>query len=180
MSESGGGRITVGVDGSPASAAALRWAVDLARLRNAEIVAVCAWHVPLASLAPYSPVSRRPTQDGERGRAAAFLAGAMQTAWSLAPDVKVRAALVCGPPAHVIIDHCADTDLLVLGAHHAAAAPGRTMGAIAASCLRLARCPVVIVAAASPARAAPAADVAPAKPGPPAARPQADPVRPRP
>ncbi len=175
MSEPAGSRITVGVDGSPASVAALRWAVELARLRDAEIIAVCAWHVPLASLAPYAPVSRRPTADGERRRAEANLAQAVHTASGLAPDVKVQAALVCGPPAHVIIDHCADTDLLVLGGRHADSSLGRTMGAIAASCLRQARCPVVIVAAVSPGQVvATHADVAP---GPPAARQRADPAR---
>jgi nucleotide-binding universal stress UspA family protein len=148
MSESVSGRIVVGVDGSPASVAALRWAADLARLRDAEIVVVCAWHVALASLAPYAPVSRRPTQEGERRRAEADLAGAMCTALGSAPDVKVRATLVCGPPARVIVDQCADADLLVLGGHHAGSPLRQTVGAIAGTCLRQASCPVVIVTAA--------------------------------
>ena len=56
MSELAGGLITAGVDGSPASVAALRWAADLARLRDAEIVVVRAWHIAFASLDPYAPV----------------------------------------------------------------------------------------------------------------------------
>ena len=39
---------------------------DLARLSDAEIVVVRAWHVALACLATYAPVSRRPTQAAER------------------------------------------------------------------------------------------------------------------
>ena len=150
--ELAGDLITVGVNGSPASVAALRWAADLAQLRDAEIGVVRAWHVALASLAPYAPVSRRPTQEGERSRAEADLAGAMLTALGPAPDVKVRAALVCGPPARVILNQCADADLLVLGGHHADSPLRQTVGAIAATCLRQAPCPVVIVtvAAASP------------------------------
>ena len=77
MSELAGGLIAVGADGSPASVAALRWAADLARLRDAEIVVVRAWHIAFASLDPYAPVSRRPTQEGERRRAEPDLAGAM-------------------------------------------------------------------------------------------------------
>lgn len=176
MSESVCGRIVVGVDGSLASVAALRWAADLARLRDAEIVAVCAWHVALASLAPYAPVSRRPTPEGERQRAEADLAAAIRMAIGPAPDVKVRALLVCGLPARVIVDQCADAGLLVLGGHHADLPPGQMVGAIAATCLRRAPCPVVIVtvAAASPRRVvAPAADVASADPGLPAASPYA-------
>ncbi len=161
--ELAGDLITVGVNGSPASVAALRWAADLAQLRDAEIVVVRAWHVALASLAPYAPVSRRPTQEGERSRAEADLAGAMP-----APDVKVTAALVRGPPARVLLNQCADADLLVLGGHHADSPLRQTVGAIAAACLRHAPCPVVIVTAASRGRAV-VADVVSAEPGLPAA-----------
>jgi nucleotide-binding universal stress UspA family protein len=149
MSELAGGLIAVGVDGSPASVAALRWAADLAQLRDAEIVVVRAWHVGLASLAPYAPVRRRPTQEGERSRAEADLARAMRTALGPAPDVKVRAALVCGPPACVLLNQCADADLLVLGGHHADSPLRQTVGATAAACLRQAPCPVVIVTVAA-------------------------------
>jgi nucleotide-binding universal stress UspA family protein len=147
--ELAGGLIAVGVDGSPASVAALRWAADLARSRDAEIVVVRAWHVALASLAPYAPVSRRPAQEGERRRAEADLEGVMLTALGPVPDVKVTAALVCGPPARVLLNQCADADLLVLGGHHADSPLRPTVGAIAAACLRQAPCPVVIVTVAA-------------------------------
>jgi len=39
-------RIVVGVDGSPVSRAALRWAVDQARLTGATVDAVIAWQIP--------------------------------------------------------------------------------------------------------------------------------------
>ncbi len=145
MSKSVSGQILVGVDGSPASVAALRWAAELARLRDAEIVAVCAWFVALPSLAPYAPVRRRPTAAGERRRAEVALAAAMRTALGPFPDVKVGAAVVCGPPARVIIERCADADLLVLGGHHADSPLRQTLGAVAAACLRRASCPVVFV-----------------------------------
>jgi hypothetical protein len=73
MSELAGGLIAVGVDGSPASVAAIRWAADVAQLRDAGIAVVRAWHVALTGLAPYAPVSRRPAPDGERRRAEADL-----------------------------------------------------------------------------------------------------------
>ena len=107
------------------------------------------WHVALASLAPYALVSRRPTQEGERRRAEADLAGAMLTALGPAPEVTVRAALVCGPAARVLLNQCADADLLVLGGHHADSPLRQTVGAIAAACLRRAPCPVVIVTVAA-------------------------------
>ncbi|MGE5287464.1 MAG: universal stress protein [Micromonosporaceae bacterium] len=169
MSELVGGRIAVGVDGSPASVAALRWAADLARLRDAEIIVVRAWHVALDSLAPYAPMCRRPTPEGERRRAEDDLTGAMRAVFGSAPDVKVRAVLVRGPPARVIVDQCADADLLVLGGHHADSPLRQTVGAIAATCLRHVPCPVVIVTptAVSPwPEVSAAPEVEPAKPKP--------------
>lgn len=61
----------------------------------------------------------------------------------------MRAALVCGRPARVLLNQCADADLLVLGGHHADSPLRQTVGAIAAVCLRQAPCPVVIVTAAA-------------------------------
>ena len=46
------GRIVVGVDGSEESAAALRWAVEEAKLRDARVEAVHAWSfVPMTTTA---------------------------------------------------------------------------------------------------------------------------------
>lgn len=46
-------RIVVGVDGSAASAAAVRWAVREARLRHATVHLVCAYHGDTRLHAPY-------------------------------------------------------------------------------------------------------------------------------
>lgn len=43
-------RIVVGVDGSPHSEAALRWALDLAEVRQGELTAVLSWQVPFVSI----------------------------------------------------------------------------------------------------------------------------------
>jgi len=40
------GRIVVGVDGSDGAVRALRWALEEARLRNASVDVVHAWHIP--------------------------------------------------------------------------------------------------------------------------------------
>jgi hypothetical protein len=42
--------IAVGIDGSPHSEAALRWAVDLAEARQGELTAVFSWQVPFMSV----------------------------------------------------------------------------------------------------------------------------------
>ena len=46
-------RIVVGIDGSEASRAALRWALDEARLRGASLEAVQAWHSPGVEVTGY-------------------------------------------------------------------------------------------------------------------------------
>ncbi|MFC8673957.1 universal stress protein [Streptomyces griseorubiginosus] len=71
-----GDRIVVGVDGSDASRAALRWAAQQARRLGAEVVAVHAW-TP-ATLAPYACVRGRPTPAAQRERAAQLLADAVR------------------------------------------------------------------------------------------------------
>jgi nucleotide-binding universal stress UspA family protein len=44
-----GSRIVVGVDGSPSSIGALRWAIRQAELTGADVEAVIAWHYPIAT-----------------------------------------------------------------------------------------------------------------------------------
>ena len=44
----GSTKIVVGVDGSPSSRAALRWAVRQAALTGGTVDAIMAWHVPVA------------------------------------------------------------------------------------------------------------------------------------
>ena len=43
-------RIVVGVDGSPHSEAALRWALDVAEARRGELTAVLSWQFPFVSI----------------------------------------------------------------------------------------------------------------------------------
>jgi nucleotide-binding universal stress UspA family protein len=55
-----GGRVVVGVDGSPTAQQALAWAVDEARLRAAALTAVNAWHLPVIGAYPYAEIALEP------------------------------------------------------------------------------------------------------------------------
>jgi nucleotide-binding universal stress UspA family protein len=66
MDASGRFLVVVGVDGSEQSLAALRWAVDEARLRHGSVRAVTAWHYPpvpstvedsVSNDSPFTPLS---------------------------------------------------------------------------------------------------------------------------
>lgn len=144
--------IVVGVDGSEASVAALRWAEKQARALDAQVVAVHAWEPAAARFAPYAPAAARPTAEEQRERAAALLAAAVQDAFGPRSSPAVRAVVVEGPPARVLLQHTRGALLLALGrkAHGQWEAPA--IGTVGRDCLRHATVPVVTVPAAEKAR----------------------------
>ncbi|MEV0584520.1 universal stress protein [Nonomuraea sp. NPDC050310] len=121
------GRVVVGVDGSPASLAALSWAEEKVAHDGGELVIVHV-HEPLP-LAPYAKVGGR-VAHGDCGCA----------------TVKRRGGrLVEGLPARELGRYAAGADVLVLGSN-AGERQGEWLGATLLACLRQAPCPVVVVA----------------------------------
>ncbi|MFH8413273.1 universal stress protein [Streptomyces collinus] len=148
MTELATGRaIVVGVDGSEASAAALRWATEQARALRAEVVAVHAWEATAPRVAPYAPMSVRPTPAEERDAAARLLTETLRRVFGPRIDDAVRAELVEGPAVRVLLDRARGALLLVLGrtAHGQFDLP--VGGAVGRGCLRHATVPVVAVPA---------------------------------
>ncbi|MFF9060374.1 universal stress protein [Streptomyces sp. NPDC101213] len=139
------GRIVVGVDGSEASSSALRWAAEQARALGAEVVAVHAWEPSAPGFAPYAPVAARPTAAAERDAAARRLADTLREVLGRRPDVAVRAELVEGPAARVLLERARGALLLALGRtpHEWGEAP--VLGPVGRDCLRHASVPVVAV-----------------------------------
>jgi len=142
-------RIVVGVDGSAASAAAVRWAVREARLRRAAVHLVCAYHGDARLRAPYASSSwtARLHQRHAAGRVALDLA--TEAASRRLPPDRLIAELADEPPARALLDRAADAVMLVLGSTRPEQQPGQpplAMGPVARACLRLAHCPVVVVA----------------------------------
>ncbi|MFD5406490.1 universal stress protein [Streptomyces griseorubiginosus] len=142
----GGDRIVVGVDGSDASRAALRWAAQQAPRLGAEVVAVHAW-TP-ATLAPYACARGRPTPAAQRERAAQLLADAVRATFGPRIDPAVRAVLMEGDPARVLIRQARGALLLALGLSRLG--PDRLLpavGLVGRECLRHSPIPVVTVLA---------------------------------
>ncbi|MFD0318514.1 universal stress protein [Streptomyces flavalbus] len=135
-----GPAIVVGVDGSPASAAALRWAAEQGRVLRAEVVVVHVWEPSGPRVAPYAPAAARPAADDERIAAARVLAETVRGVMGPHVARTVRAELIEGPPARVLPRRARDAALLVLG--HATAT-----GPVSRACLRHATVPVVTVPA---------------------------------
>ncbi|MFD5256367.1 universal stress protein [Streptomyces bobili] len=145
-----GNRIVVGVDGSEASTAALRWATEQARALHTEVVAVHAWEPAGPGLAPYAPASACPTAAEQRDQAAELLASTVREVFGPRVDRAVQAVLVEGPPARVLLQQARGALLLALGrtAHRQREVPA--VGVVSRECLRHATVPVVTVPAPDP------------------------------
>jgi nucleotide-binding universal stress UspA family protein len=133
-------RIVVGIDGSPDSKQALRWAVDQAEATDAEVEAVCAWEVPVTIL--LLPTA---TEQDYADRARQVLDETFAEVVGDDPPVAVHAAAVEGRPARVLSKRAAGADLLVVGSHGRGELPGMHLGSVASYCVHHAPCPVVVL-----------------------------------
>jgi nucleotide-binding universal stress UspA family protein len=138
-------RIVVGVDGSPSSMNALNWAVRQAGLTGAAVDAVIAWHYPVATggygLAPAVMEARFDFRES----AEKILADAISTADVPGSDVPVRARVIEGNPAQVLLDASDGADLLVVGSRGHSGFTEALLGSVGQHCVHHARCPVVVV-----------------------------------
>jgi nucleotide-binding universal stress UspA family protein len=143
--------IVVGVDGSPHSVAALRWAVREAQVRHSPLTAVHVYPHPAAMLAPGVLTSL------QRAGVASFQAQAHEVAQralddfivrTLRPDAgaTVERAVVPGTAASVLVDEAADpATMLVMGSRGHGGFTGLLLGSVSQQCLHHARGPVVVV-----------------------------------
>ncbi|WJV44741.1 universal stress protein [Streptomyces flavofungini] len=139
------GGLVVGVDGSAAALAALRWSAAKARLLHTHVLAVHAW-LPSGYLrAPYARVLERPTPDQDRARAAATLEENVAQLLRTHPDADVVSLLREGPAAAVLLRHAQDALFLALGRKPRTDVTQPALGPVARACVRLAACPVVTV-----------------------------------
>ena len=140
-------RIVVGVDGTPSSAAAVRWAVREAMLRRGSVHLVFAVDHRRRQFAPYAPGIQAPDIDEAHAAARELLAAAAKVAGASLPPERLRSELADGLPARVLVDRAATAGLLVLGiTTPKAGQPEGDLGPVVRACLRHAPCPVVAVA----------------------------------
>jgi nucleotide-binding universal stress UspA family protein len=133
-------RIVVGVDGSPGSDAALRWAAAHASAFDAGIVAVHCWSPPLAH-----EELAGPELDAMERDFAAVLDAAVERVAAEAPDVPIERVLSRGEPAEVLTDLADGAQLLVLGSRGTSGHTGTVLGSVSRRSTDRATCPVVVV-----------------------------------
>jgi nucleotide-binding universal stress UspA family protein len=134
-------RIVAGVDGSPSSREALRWAVRQAALTGSVVDAVIAWH-DRASYAGYAWLIAD-TCDADL--AAKTLSEVVGSTIPAASTVTVRPRAVEGHAARVLVDAAHGADLLVVGSRGHGGFPGKLLGSVSQHCVQHSPCPVVII-----------------------------------
>jgi nucleotide-binding universal stress UspA family protein len=138
-------RIVVGVDGSAAAEAALRWAADEAPRRAARLEAVIAWR-PTAAIAPPAghPSASTRTLQERREDAEEILEAALRAIEPLPVEIERR--VMRGTPHRVLLDVARDADLLVIGGHSRRLS-GKLPWSTGQHVVHEAKCPVVVVPA---------------------------------
>jgi nucleotide-binding universal stress UspA family protein len=133
-------RIVVGVDGSESSTRALNWAVDEARVRDADVTALFAWEFPLIGV----PGAFEREQLELQAKA---LIRHHVDAVAGDSDVRVEAVIANGDTASSLVAACehAAADLLVLGSRTRNGLSRAFLDGVGQQCIAEAPCPVLIV-----------------------------------
>ena len=133
----------VGVDGSHDAAAALRWAVGMAADTGADVVPVCAWHVPL----PIFALAGRRSVDVDRmGLQATAEVAATETLELVGAGAAVSDLLVVeGHPSAALLDLTGPGQAVVVGRRGISEMRHRILGSVSRDLATHASGPVVIV-----------------------------------
>lgn len=156
--------IVVGVDDTPASAAALRWAVAEARRRSCSVDAISVWHmdygVVLTSQAMAAGFDIEPARVESARRAV------LEAATEGVTEVELRRILVEGDPRKLLVEMSRDAQLLVVGNRGHSAITELVLGSVSSYCVHHATCPVVVVKAAEEMQHLEEQSILPLTPGP--------------
>ncbi|WP_033439137.1 universal stress protein [Saccharothrix sp. NRRL B-16314] len=134
--------VVVGVDGSPVSRTALRWAVEEAKLRGCAVEAVLAWHVDYALV--IGPMSATIAAGMDRDRLREDHRRVLDDMVAEAGG-DVRAVLAEGDARDVLTKASQHAALLVVGSRGAGPVREVLLGSVSSYCVHHATCPVVVV-----------------------------------
>lgn len=134
--------IVVGVDGSPLSVEALKWAARLQPMLGGPITAIAAWHLPTsgAAFAQYPGIEWNPEQD-----AAAVLEAALTEAYGGQRPGGLTARTIEGRPAQVLVEASRGAAMLVVGSRGLGGFMGMLLGSVSRACAEHAACPVMVL-----------------------------------
>jgi nucleotide-binding universal stress UspA family protein len=139
--------IVVGVDHSEGAKAAVRFALEEAKLRQVPLRVVHPWqygNINAPDLEGSFPVVGADLKE-VRDAAERALENTLREAHVETDSVEIERRVVEGRPASVLVDESRDADLLVVGSRGHGGVAGRLLGSVSQQVAPHASCPVVIV-----------------------------------
>ncbi len=134
-------RVVVGVDGSPGSDAATKWATEEAVRCGAELVLVHGWTYPYVGAR--TGVSE--PRDDMRLDAMRTLEAAMAAVRDVVPGVRCRSVVSEESAAKAIIDAAVDGDLVVVGSRGRGGFRALLLGSVSRTVIQHSPCPVAVI-----------------------------------
>jgi nucleotide-binding universal stress UspA family protein len=131
--------VAAGVDGSPESVAAARWAVQAASQRGFDLLLVHAYELPSVNV-PVEPAIIEACQESAH-RLVADLAGQLVVPSTMRIHTSIQPAL----PAGLLLSAAQRVPLLVVGQDHLTLGERLMFGRVASQVAQKAECPVVVV-----------------------------------
>jgi nucleotide-binding universal stress UspA family protein len=143
--------VVVGVDGSPASRAALDYAAGTAKDTSAPLIVMRAWNVllrdPLVGVDARVLIDRDALLRWDRGAAQQILDAAVDRVRTQYPEVAVTPSLVEAAPAAAVLDAAADAGLIVVGTRAQGAVLSLLLGSVSHAVVHASSRPVAVVRA---------------------------------
>ncbi|MGO8939503.1 MAG: universal stress protein [Mycobacterium sp.] len=148
--------IVVGVDGSSASTAAVRWAAHRAAMSNTGLTLVhaCPAVVPGSSLVDWTGPTPAEVQRAQEEQAKLLLDDAAATAEDTAGHLHIQTTAIAGAPVPGLLELSKDARMLVVGRRGRVSLADVLLGSVSAAMIHHARCPVAVIHDESPAEAA--------------------------
>lgn len=138
-------QIVVGLDGSPESLTAARWAAREAALRNLSLLLVHAFDIPVAGMLGYTIPAA--LTDGLYGSGEQVLADAAQEIRQDHPDLEITSRLVQSDPRPILVEASEGAVLTVVGTRGGGRIPEVILGSVALHITAHGRSPVAVIPA---------------------------------
>ena len=138
--------IVVGIDGSPASNAAVCWAAREAAMRHVRLTVVHLVNAMVPTV-PQLPVSAGvAVWQEEEGRQVLERAVKIAEEAVQADDgIEINSEMRCAPPVPALVNMSDDADMVVVGSNGRGALARLLLGSVSSSVVRTARCPVAVI-----------------------------------
>lgn len=133
------GRILVGVDGSPASIDAIRWAAQQATRTGDTLIAITSWSIP----ASYGVAFGGEDSIDWKQNAEMALDEALDEALG-ADAASVQKLVEQGHPSYVLTEASKSADLIVVGSRGHGGFAGLVLGSVSQHVVAHSSCPVVV------------------------------------